>query len=243
MIGCVRPVQPVQVFFDFFLLLVSSNIYKVEKWLDTLDITNSSLFLPTALGKTMGGYNSGGHNAKGPGACEDFDHISIRLLKKQGILDAITPTPLRFNSGSWVWFQNIHNRLFKVDYTVSHAHEKSQAISHRIHLVAIPRHFGGEDRYLKCPTLDCAHKVRKLYIVGPHIACRHCLHLTYSSQRKRGINQLIAKMDRIKEQLEFDPMSWDMSLKRPQYMRKCEYNGLVKDLHALEIESYLLRNR
>jgi len=48
-------------------------------------------------------------------------------------------------------------------------------------------HYGGTRPWFICPALGCYRRVAILYI-GVGVACRHCLHLAYESQRESPCN-------------------------------------------------------
>jgi hypothetical protein len=63
-----------------------------------------------------------------------------------------------------------------------------------------PCHLGGERPWFLCPEPACVRRVAILY-AGPTFRCRHCLELTYCSQREGELDRKTRKLHKIRAQL------------------------------------------
>ncbi|MBF0454029.1 MAG: hypothetical protein HQL72_04315 [Magnetococcales bacterium] len=110
-----------------------------------------------------------------------------------------------------------------------------EEVEQPVGIVGVARHFGGEERYFVCPAVGCGRRVEKLFGAGKYFACRHCYRLSYRSQRERGIDRVISRMNQIRARLHSKPGGTMESIPiRPPYMRQERYERLRDELFTLE---------
>lgn len=128
--------------------------------------------------------------------------LSLAAMKRHGCM-----TP---RSGySWRWSRNgesagsigfdLTEDTIIIRYTTKDREGKPLDVVKPVSLARTDCHFGGERTWFLC---DCGRRVTALYIHRQHVACRHCLNLTYPSQNDscpvnrqwRKIRKLEAKL-------------------------------------------------
>ena len=113
----------------------------------------------------------------------------------------------------------------------------------RIELDRNPRHYGGAERYFRCP--DCGHRRRRLFRVEGRYACSRCHKIQYPCQRERGANHALRRFLTIKERLGSKPGLLSPCPPKPRYRHHATQRRLVLqllDAAAAACRAYDARN-
>lgn len=119
-----------------------------------------------------------------PDCLDECNQITITSLKRLGYLrpDMTVSRPCRWTRsgepfGSIGVIGNLRERFVQLDYRVN----GGEAISYRVRLESIPKHFGGCEWYFICPATG--KRCRTLYGIGKYFYSRHAYpSAMYSSQ-------------------------------------------------------------
>ncbi len=161
----------------------------------------------------MGGIGSGRRNQAGKAATEDSRPLDIRKLNRSGLLQP-------GQSFGWQWticgrpVSDIRIQV-RVDHVLlaykfrNHRGAEWEDVSQSIHMDRTPCHLGGTRCWWICPT--CERRVAVLYSPGRHYACRHCLQLTYASQRETADDRAARQADRVRRLL-----GWRVGILNPR---------------------------
>ncbi len=110
-------------------------------------------------------------------------------------------------------------------------------LDQRIHLVTLPRHYGGRQWFFVCPVTNGRASVLWLPPGAQQFASRHAWpgQVAYRSQFMTAIDRAHLGMERIKRRLigELDPEEWDLPPK-PKWMRWKTYHRLVERFERYE---------
>jgi len=103
----------------------------------------------------------------------------------------------------------------------------------RILLGRTPCNIGGERLWLTCPSDACQRLVKSLFISREGFRCRHCLDLTYPSQREHWADRQFRKADAIRRKL-----GWELGFihglgPKPRNMHHQTYARLVRSHNRL----------
>lgn len=157
----------------------------------------------------MGGFGSGNKYRYGKKATLNAaSRLDIRYLKQRGLL----------NSGSynlsWTWSRNsepagnvnirvVSDASMTVVYRWrSDSSKEWQPVEKRIDIAHTACAFGGSRPWFVCPY--CSRRVAVVVVDGAHVACRHCLKLTYASCNEDRIDRSWSKRDKYKAKLGGD---------------------------------------
>lgn len=141
--------------------------------------------------KRMGGYNSGGHNAKGRLLVEQCPYLRIRDLHRAGVLLGRRSCELSFNGKSLFHLEAVSGDCLQLRNTNS-------SFSSFIAFEIVPRHFGGGQAYFKC---GCGTRCTTLQLALGRLRCRSCHQLTYRSQRLRPLDRGMWKVEKVQKRL------------------------------------------
>jgi hypothetical protein len=87
-----------------------------------------------------------------------------------------------------------------------------------------PCHFGGYRLWFLCPR--CRRRVAILYGASKYFLCRHCYHLTYTSQQESPALRLMSKAQNIRERLGGSTDLTDLFPDKPKNMHWKTYQRL-----------------
>jgi len=79
-----------------------------------------------------------------------------------------------------------------------------EELSYPVNLAETDCHLGGARPWFLCPNQGCRRRVAILY-ADRLFVCRHCLSLTYPSQREDATNRAARRADQIREKLGWKP--------------------------------------
>lgn len=155
----------------------------------------------------MGGSGSGNRWRYGTkGTLNASSRLDVRYLKRQGML--------RSGYYSLSWNRNgepsgnVNIRVVAdVSMTVIYrwrrnSSEEWQSKEQAVSLAHSACAFGGSRQWFVCPY--CSRRVAVVVVDGAHVACRHCLKLTYASCNEDMIDRSWSKRDKYKAKLGGD---------------------------------------
>ena len=128
--------------------------------------------------------------------------IDIRYMKKRGLLHP-------YNTGTLSWTRggvpngnisyNCHQDRLELNFRYREYGGDWQPVHQTIHFDRTPCNYGGERLWLLCPR--CSRRVGLLYNAHRLFLCRHCYHLSYSSQQEGHINNAISQKHKLGERI------------------------------------------
>lgn len=195
----------------------------------------------------MGGSGSGNRLQYGTkGTLNASNRIDIRYLKKQGMLRSGIYTISWSYGGEPAGNVNIRV-VANISMTVIYrwrrnSSEQWQSKEQPIRLAHTTCAFGGSRQWFICPY--CCRRVVVLVVDGAHVACRHCLKLTYASCNEDMIDRSWRKRDKIKSRLGGDDKGLYL---KPKGMHQRTWQRLRQQYHDAEyqgelwLESLMLR--
>ena len=137
----------------------------------------------------------------------DFRQLDVRCLQRDGLL----ASGLTF---SWEWsrdgkaiaFIDVRTEAGRVWLSYRHRRNDEQwRTEHYPVLIEWTAcHYGGQRAWFRCPALGCGRRVAILY-GGGILACRHCYHLAYDSQREPRWSRASKRFRAIKVKLGGSP--------------------------------------
>lgn len=142
---------------------------------------------------------------------DDFNRLSLRGWQRKGWL-----TPGQTRMVSWSrWGKPLGNMLVHVlagRLMLQMRGANGEARYQAIPLATTSCNLGGERLWLQCPAGGCQRRVAALY-QGRYgrFLCRHCLNLTYASQREAWYDRAHRKAEHIRHKL-----GWELGIGRPK---------------------------
>ena len=174
----------------------------------------------------MGGFGSGGWNAKGRPTTTEAFRLDVNSLNRSGALN-----PGAYSTSTWTRdsepIGNIHVQATDTGVTLIYRSRIGDGdwADHREGIVIVwePCRFGGWRPFFHCP--DCARRVVYLYGLRRYL-CRRCQGLCYPSQREREGDRAQRKANRIRVRLGGTP-GWQNIPSRPKGMHRRTYDRLI----------------
>jgi hypothetical protein len=151
----------------------------------------------------MGGLGSGSwYRWDSKTTTESQHRIDIRWLKMKGFL-----RPGNMGSLSWSWLDRQTGSInFKMEegyMILNYRHRPHggewESVEQEVSFDRTPCNYGGLRKWFLCPR--CWRRVALLYGAGKYFFCRHCHHLTYSSQQENKPDRLMRKARKIRARL------------------------------------------
>jgi hypothetical protein len=144
----------------------------------------------------MGGFGSGRWDRCGKRfLVEQCLPLDISCLRKNDLLRPGLSYTLYWESGSCIGIRTFHEELV-LFYTIYRSKDHEALLRESVFLERTPCNFGGHRYWFVCPS--CGRRVAKLYGLGRHFLCRHCLNLAYSSQNEDEVDRLNRKMRKLR---------------------------------------------
>jgi len=152
----------------------------------------------------MGGQGSGNRWRSGTKRTVDGSkRIDIRYMNKHGMLKS--------GHFDWFWTRN-GERMGDVGISVvagisitvtyrwnSSSNEEWKSMKQTVLLAHTSCALGGSRPWFICPY--CQRRVAVIIVDGPHVACRHCLNLTYTVCNEDHIHRSWRRADKYKSKL------------------------------------------
>ncbi|WP_207903606.1 hypothetical protein [Rhodovulum marinum] len=127
----------------------------------------------------------------------------MRWLKREGLLE-----PGRIAQVTWSRRDRVTGEIgiiaergrIILDYRQRPRGGEWETLSYPVDLVETPCNLGGARPWFLCPNPGCRRRVAILY-ADRLFVCRHCLSLTYPSQREDATDRAARRADRIRDKL------------------------------------------
>lgn len=177
----------------------------------------------------MGGLGSG-PQWSGKETTFDYHQIDVRTWQRDGLLEPF----VRFECGSW-----------SVDVPPGLSAPKPKwvfltRLDRRAEMCPVPLewtpcNYGGLRAWFHCPTNGCRRRVAILYSDGSTLSCRHCLQLTYRSQRVSDKYRALHRAQDIRERLGGSSCIMDPFPTKPRGMHWDTFERLQQEADRLEM--------
>jgi len=179
----------------------------------------------------MGGYGSGGWNARGRGTTADAWRLDVNRLNKAGALAPGSYSTCAWNrDGEPVASIQIRATESGVELIYRSRSYGDAWAQHDEHVAVSwePCRFGGRRPFFHCP--HCSRRVLQLYGVGRYL-CRTCQNLTYPSQREQPQDRAFRRADGIRVRLGGEPGIANAFPEKPRYMHWRTYERLEREAY------------
>ncbi len=192
----------------------------------------------------MGGFGSGGHNAKGRGTVEGSRSLDVNELNKAGVLSRGYRGSLRWSYEDGME-ATIGLRMEDDRLVLSYRYRVNdgawQDVDQPVLITWSPCRYGGRRPYFTCPGVvngvPCGRRALKLYGAGRYFLCRHCYGLSYGSQRERGMDRALGKANKIRMNLGGEPGMASSFPDKPRGMHWRTYHRLMQEAANAEAEA------
>ena len=186
----------------------------------------------------MGGFGSGGHNARGAATCESCHSIDLARLRRRGMLQvgrysSLTWSQAGEQTGSIMLIAQ-HDGV-RLRYQTKDRDGSPVDVNEFVPFAYTPTRFGGRRQWLRC--LKCGRRCRKIY-GGRYFRCRLCYRLRYASQSEKADQRASDRARKIAKRLHD---KWDGATEdeydfppKPPRMRWATYNRLEAQYDDLE---------
>jgi hypothetical protein len=174
----------------------------------------------------MGGMGSGTWTRRDKKSTADqFRWLNVHCLHRDNALYPGHHFTVSWTRGGSLWGEirvevEANCLLLFYHHTVG---RKSQNIRERVHLDWSRCNYGGERPWFLCP--GCGRRVGILFLGGSYFLCRHCYHLSYSSQNE---NTVLGRMSRTAGKLR-DRLG-EKCWQKPKGMHQKTYDRLRRRL-------------
>ena len=189
----------------------------------------------------MGGFGSGGHNARGHGTVEGSRSLDVNKLNKAGALS-------RGYRGGWRWSYDdgteatiglrMNDDRLGLFYRYRVNDGAWQDVNQPVPISWSPCRYGGRRPYFTCPGVvngvPCGKRAAKLYGAGRYFLCRSCYGLTYRSQRERGMDRALGKANKVRMRLGGEPGMFSPFPDKPKGMHWRTYQRLAQEVADTE---------
>jgi hypothetical protein len=159
------------------------------------------------------------------GTVERFQSFDVHTLHRMGAFGEEL-RQLVSVSFKWPGLVRLTANKWRVDVEFRHGARQ------RIPVIWTPCRFGGFRPWYKCR--DCDRRVGKLYSTGASLACRRCLDLWYSSQRRGAKSRIYLQALKLRLRLNGIASLAEPIPPRPKGMHERTYQGLRRKLEGLE---------
>ncbi len=185
----------------------------------------------------MGGFGSGGHNAKGRGTVEGCRYLDANELNRRGALTPGTVCKVTWSSGAHIGVRASDDRLV-LSYRYRLNDGAWQDVDQPVPITWSPCRYGGRRPYFTCPGVvngvPCGKRAVKLYGAGRYFLCRSCYGLSYGSQRDRAIDRALRKANKVRMRLGGEPGVASSFPDKPKGMHWRTYGRLVQEVADAE---------
>lgn len=161
---------------------------------------------------------------------EDHRFLDIRELNRWGLL-----RPSGWRTITWKRHGEVVSSIGVLpDYDrllLRYSHEspygERQNREYPVFLDSTRCNYGGERRWFLCPGSGCSRRVAVLYC-GSIFACRHCLDLSYESQREAPYARALRRAQTIHLKLGGTGCTGDDLPEKPKWMHWKTYSTLIQ---------------
>ena len=179
----------------------------------------------------MGGLGSGSwYRWDSKTTTESQHRIDIRWLKKKGYIRPGATGSLSWSRGDEktgsIAFRMENGRMILSYRHRPHGGEW-ESIEQTVSFDHTPCNYGGQRKWFLCPR--CWRRVALLYGAGKYFFCRHCYHLTYSSQQESRPDRLMRKARKIRARLGAGDDFMESILFKPKNMHQKTFDRLRRE--------------
>ena len=154
--------------------------------------------------------------------------LDIREMKREGWLEPCGWRTIRWRRGgeltASIGVLALPDRLY-LRYTHESWQGERQDQEYPVFFDSTRCNYGGERLWFICPARGCSRRVAVLYS-DSIFACRHCLDLSYESQREPGWGRALRRARKIQERLGGTELSDDFP-EKPKCMHWKTYSTLA----------------
>ena len=174
----------------------------------------------------MGGFGSGGWNAKGKTTTGQALPLDVNGLNKRGAL-----VPGTLSKSAWSWGDKpsgniqIHANKDGINliYKTRNNGGEWKDVNEPVPIVWEPCRYGGQRPFFLCP--ECGRRILKLYGLARFL-CRPCNNLTYASQRERWSDRAMRKANKMRTKLGGRPGMANSIAPKPRHMHFKTYEKI-----------------
>ena len=184
----------------------------------------------------MGGFGSGGHNRR-KRHLEQFRRLDAFYLQKHGILKSGWRGLISWTTESdekpSIKIEGARDTI-TLDYRARLGDVGEWThIRDSFEVDWSPRHFGGEQAYLRC--CKCSRRVRFLYLAGLRFRCRTCHGLVHASSQEQPGDRATRKNQKLRARLGASQALGDY-VGRPTGMHETTYHRYLGRIREAECE-------
>lgn len=185
----------------------------------------------------MGGFGSGGHN-KRRAHLEGYRRISVGYLRRHRLLRLGARSTLSWTNGFGERTGSISVIGGETFVTLSYSVRRDETeawrqVEDRVALTRVPKPFGGEQLYFRCPR--CCRRVMELALGSGGFRCRTCLGLVHASSQESPTDRAMRRASKLKQKLGAEP-GIDSLYRRPRHMRRATFEKIDARIQAAEAE-------
>lgn len=182
----------------------------------------------------MGGFGSGGWNAKGGSTTSNAKPLDVNRLNTSGQLKPGVTSQQYWTCGGEpsgdIGVEATGSGIALIYRTRSHGgdwHDVREPVT----VIWQPCHFGGQRPYFLCPR--CRAKIEKLYGLARFL-CRSCNNLTYMCQRESASDRTLRKDWKLRAKLGGEPGMNNPIPDKPKGMHWSTYECVVAEISKAE---------
>jgi hypothetical protein len=201
---------------------------------------SENLHLPADFDKTwkgcvMGGFGSGGWNAKHASPVEHHRRIDAGLMCRRRVFREGYRGRLYWKSddGESNWIGTaFQDGCLVLDFRYRRNGGEWQPTQQTISILRLPCPKGGETALFLCPR--CGKRRKHLYGAGRLFLCRNCHGLTYSTQRERVCDRAGRRARKLRRKLGAEIGLGAFTGFKPKGMHQRTFDTILTEIHACE---------
>jgi hypothetical protein len=112
-------------------------------------------------------------------------------------------------------------------------HEPWRCMEQIIAITRLPRNFGGEASYFRCPR--CSRRTKELALGRGGFACRTCQGVVHRSSQQGPTDRARSRASRLRMRLGAEP-GFQNAYGRPKHMRQTTFERIDAQIQAAEAE-------
>ena len=195
----------------------------------------------------MGGPGSGTWYRGSKSTTEGQRTLDIRLLRRQGVLQAGTRFTCRWSRGDDPEAGSSIAGLVLPDQVLLRYRRRVgdgewEEVEQSIPLEWSPWGLGGRRPWFRCPGdkrgLPCGRRVAILYGAGKYFLCRHCYDLTYPSWNEEHPARMLRKARKLRQRLGGSGSLMDPFPEKPKGMHWQTYWRLEEQAREADLASW-----
>lgn len=136
----------------------------------------------------------------------------------------------------WVASVEMHDEILTVSPAIDRTPLQFQMV--RLRVCNVLCHYGGRQPFFLCPLKGCQKRIKRLYLVDGHLACRTCHGLSYASQGKDRFGRLLHQANKLRIKLGGSPGTSYPIAPRPKGMWQTTYDRMRDQIIELESQAW-----